>query len=130
MDFSAGVKGGENLPNHSPGCEAIMESEGSISCWLDQLKDGNHDAVHPLWERYFVKLVLLARKLLANKPRLRADAEDVAISVFDSLCRNASIGRFPQLFDRGDLWRVLAVITARKAMHLARDEGRQKRGGL
>jgi DNA-directed RNA polymerase specialized sigma24 family protein len=31
------------------------------------------------------------------------------------------------LLDRDDLWRLLVVITARKANHLLRDEGRQKR---
>jgi DNA-directed RNA polymerase specialized sigma24 family protein len=38
-------------------------------------------------------------------------------------------GRFPELFDRDGLWRLLVLLTARKAAHLLRDEGRQKRGG-
>jgi DNA-directed RNA polymerase specialized sigma24 family protein len=38
-------------------------------------------------------------------------------------------GRFPQLLDRDGLWRLLVVITARKAAHLKRDAARQKRGG-
>jgi DNA-directed RNA polymerase specialized sigma24 family protein len=58
-----------------------------------------------------------------------ADEEDVALSAFDSFCRQAEGGRFPQLQDRESLWRLLVVVTARKAFHLLRDEGRQKRGG-
>jgi DNA-directed RNA polymerase specialized sigma24 family protein len=53
----------------------------------------------------------------------------VALSAFDSFCRIAENGRFPQLQDRDDLWRLLAVITLRKAARAVRDEGRQKRGG-
>jgi DNA-directed RNA polymerase specialized sigma24 family protein len=33
------------------------------------------------------------------------------------------------LLDRDSLWRLLVVMTARKASHLKRDETRQKRGG-
>ena len=38
-------------------------------------------------------------------------------------------GKFPQLTDRDDLWRLLVVITARKAMAQANRNARQKRGG-
>jgi len=53
----------------------------------------------------------------------------VALSAFDSFCRGAAAGRFPRLDDRDNLWRVLVVITARKAGRLRRDERRLKRGG-
>jgi DNA-directed RNA polymerase specialized sigma24 family protein len=106
-----------------------MSEEGSVSRWLGPLQDGNSTAAQQLWERCFLDLVQLARKLMRQTPRAAADEEDVALSAFDSFCRNAEAGRFPQLHDRDDLWRVLAVITARKASHLRRDEARQKRGG-
>src|SRR5206468_9162309 len=50
-------------------------------------------------------------------------------SAFESFCRNAEQGRFPDLLDRDSLWRLLVVMTARKTVHLIRDETRQKRGG-
>jgi DNA-directed RNA polymerase specialized sigma24 family protein len=53
----------------------------------------------------------------------------VALSAFDCFCRNVKRGRFPQLADRDGLWGLLVVLTARKAAHLLRDEGRQKRAG-
>jgi DNA-directed RNA polymerase specialized sigma24 family protein len=58
-----------------------------------------------------------------------ADEEDVALGALDSLYRGVRHGRFPQLQDRDDLWRLLVVITTRKAMHLARDESAPTRGG-
>jgi RNA polymerase sigma factor (sigma-70 family) len=106
-----------------------MAQEGSVSRWLGPLQQGDPAAVQQLWERYFLSLVKLARQRLRPAPPRGADAEDVALSAFDSFCRNAEQGRFPELHDRDNLWRVLAVITARKAARLLRDEGRQKRGG-
>ena len=46
--------------------------------------------------------------------RRAADEEDVALSAFDSFCRGAEQGRFPQLDGRDDLWHLLVVITVRK----------------
>jgi DNA-directed RNA polymerase specialized sigma24 family protein len=71
----------------------------------------------------------LARAKLRNAPRRVADEEDVALSAFDSFCRGAEAGRFPQITDRDSLWRLLVTITARKAAHQIRDERREKRGG-
>ena len=45
------------------------------------------------------------------------------------LLRGTAEGRFPDLADRDDLWRLLVVITARKAAAQARWQARQKRGG-
>jgi DNA-directed RNA polymerase specialized sigma24 family protein len=106
-----------------------MSRQGSVTRWLGQLQAGDTAAAQPLWERYFGRLVGLARAKLHRAPRRAADEEDVALSAFDSFCRNAEQGRFPQLADRDSLWRLLVTITARKAAHQVRDEGRRKRGG-
>jgi DNA-directed RNA polymerase specialized sigma24 family protein len=102
---------------------------GSITHWLEKLQAGDHAAAQQLWERYFHRLVGLARVKLRGTPLRAADEEDVALSAFGSFCRDAGDGRFPELLDRESLWRLLAVITARKAAHLQRDQTRQKRGG-
>jgi DNA-directed RNA polymerase specialized sigma24 family protein len=104
-----------------------MASEGSITGWIGQLKVGDPAAAQQLWERYFQRLVGLARKKLRGARRRAADEEDVALRAFDSFCRGAENGRFPQLEDRDNLWHLLVVLTARKAWHLRRDEARQKR---
>lgn len=106
-----------------------MPSEGSVTRWIEELKAGDSAAAEHLWERYFRRLVRLARKRLQDMPRRAADEEDVALSAFDSFCRAAEHGRFCNLFDRDNLWRLLVTITLRKADDLRRDEHRQKRGG-
>jgi DNA-directed RNA polymerase specialized sigma24 family protein len=106
-----------------------MPPEESVSQWLGQLQAGDPAAAQKLWERYFHRLVGLARRKLRGRRRRAADEEDVALSAFDSFCRGADQGRFPQLHDRDNLWRLLVTITARKAYQHALHEGRQKRGG-
>ena len=106
-----------------------MPSPDSVTRWIELLQAGDHAAVRPLWERYFGQLVLRARAALRGKANLGADAEDVALSAFDSFCRAAQQGRFPNLADRHDLWRLLVVFTARKSSRLLRDASRHKRGG-
>ena len=104
-------------------------SSTSVTQWIDRLKAGDPDAAQKLWERYFRRLVGLARKKLRAAPRRAADEEDVALSAFDSFCRGVEQDRFPQLNDRLDLWQLLVLLTARKASDLAQHERRQKRGG-
>jgi DNA-directed RNA polymerase specialized sigma24 family protein len=106
-----------------------MSSAGSVSHWISLLKAGDHLAAQPLWEGYFQRLVRLARSRLQGSPRRAADEEDVALSAFESFCRRAEQGRFPQLADRDDLWQLLVVLTVRKAIKLREHENRQKRGG-
>ena len=106
-----------------------MNHDESVTQWLDRLQDGHSSAAGALWGRYFQRLVGLARQKLRGAPRAAADEEDVALSAFDSFCRAAEAGRFPQLADRDDLWRVLVSLTARKVAHLYRDAARLKRGG-
>ena len=107
----------------------MSSGPGSVSCWLDLLKAGDHEAAQELWERYFRALVRLARSKLQDLPRRAADEEDVALSAFASFCRAAAKEQFPRLDDRHDLWQVLAMVTARKAIALQRHENRKKRGG-
>jgi DNA-directed RNA polymerase specialized sigma24 family protein len=106
-----------------------MASEGSVSRWIAPLKEGDPTAAQQLWERYFHRLVWLARRRLRSVAPRVGDEEDAALSAFASFCRGALAGRFPQLDDRDSLWKILVVLTARKVSHLMRDEGRQKRGG-
>jgi RNA polymerase sigma factor (sigma-70 family) len=108
--------------------EPERENE-SVTFWLERLKSGDRDVVPQLWERYFPRLIRLARRRLEGSPRRAADEEDVVLSAFNSFCRRVEEGRFPQLEDRTDLWRLLAVITSRKALKQAEANRRAKRGG-
>src|SRR3954463_2679225 len=106
-----------------------MNPGESVSGWMSLLREGDPAAAQRLWELYFHRLVGLARVKLQGQPRRAADEEDVALSAFASFCRAAEAGRFPQLGDRDDLWRLLVTVTERKAYNLVRDQRRLKRGG-
>ena len=58
------------------------------------------------------------------------DEEDAALSAFDSFCAGLARGRFPKLADREDLWRLLVVITSRKASAQADRRRALKRNGM
>jgi DNA-directed RNA polymerase specialized sigma24 family protein len=106
-----------------------MSSDGSVTRWLEPLKAGDPAAIEQLWQRYFARLAALARTRLPGVVRRVTDEEDVALSALASFCRLAEAGRFPELRDRDSLWRLLVVITDRKAAHRVRDETCRKRGG-
>jgi RNA polymerase sigma factor (sigma-70 family) len=107
------------------------DGEGSVTRWIGDLKSGGHSAAQHLWERYFQRLVRLARKTLRDDRRARTveDEEDAALSAFDSFCRAVDRGRFPRLTDRNDLWRLLVVLTVRKAIDQIERRGAARRGG-
>ena len=106
-----------------------MSDDGSITRWLGPLQAGSGEAAHRLWQRFASRLVGLARARLQSAPRRAADEEDAVLSAFDSFCRGAEQGRFPNITDRGDLWNLLVAITVRKVSDQVKHERRQKRGG-
>jgi DNA-directed RNA polymerase specialized sigma24 family protein len=106
-----------------------MSSGGSVTRWVAALKAGDTAAAQPLWERYHRQLVALARRKLDASRRRAADEEDVVQSAFHSFFRGVARGRFPRLIDRDNLWRLLVVITARKALDQLAHEHAKRRGG-
>jgi DNA-directed RNA polymerase specialized sigma24 family protein len=106
-----------------------MSVDESVTLWIKGLRQGSSRAAQELWERYFQRLVDLADRRLPRSIKRDFDEEDVALSAFHSLCAGVAKGRFPQLEDRHNLWSLLVVITARKAMHRIRDATAGKRGG-
>jgi DNA-directed RNA polymerase specialized sigma24 family protein len=105
-----------------------MSTNPAISNWLQALEAGDECAARELWYAYYPQLVRLAARKMQGVPRRMADEEDIALSAFDSFCQGIRAGRFPQLGDRYDLWKILVVITARKAADFAQYIRRQKRG--
>src|SRR5262249_55193711 len=98
-----------------------MNPEGSVTHWIALLQSGDDDAVRSLWERYFRGLVELARKRLCGSALVGED-EQIALSAFDSFCRGARAGRFPDLSGRDNLWGLLLTITTRKVADLVQHE--------
>jgi DNA-directed RNA polymerase specialized sigma24 family protein len=105
-----------------------MSKSDSVTAWLDGVKTGNNADIQRLWDRYFERLVRLARARLPGNRRRVFDEEDVALSAFESFCDRAGRGQFPEMNDRNDLWRLLLTITVRKAVMAIRHQTRQKRG--
>lgn len=107
-----------------------METTGSITAWLNQLQQGDQQAVQRLWEEYFQKMVRLARRKLQPLPQQLADEESLAASAFNSFCLAADKKRFPKLHDRDDLWQVLVMLVRNKAADRKEYHTRDKRNYL
>jgi DNA-directed RNA polymerase specialized sigma24 family protein len=105
--------------------------DGSVTGWIGDLKAGDDDAARLLWDRYFQRLVQVARARLerAHHPGAGAEAEDAALSAFDSFCDRAKRGLFPRLRGRDELRRLLVTITLRKSADRIDLHLRRKRGG-
>jgi RNA polymerase sigma factor (sigma-70 family) len=106
-----------------------MSSGGSVTLWMNALKAGDTNAAEGLWERYYQRMVQLARSKLQRLPRGSSDEEDVALSAFHNFCQAAAANRFPRLANRDDLWQILVMLTARKTIDHHKHNIRQKRGG-
>jgi hypothetical protein len=57
------------------------QDDGSVTKWIGDLKAGGDSAAQHLWERYFERLVQLARARLRSARRAGAieDEEDAAL---------------------------------------------------
>jgi len=109
----------------------LEESDsGSITGWIEALKEGLPLATDVLWQHYFEQIVRLAQRRLGGAShRAVEDAEDAALSAFQALYTGALEGRFAQLNDRVDLWRLLTAITINKVLSQTQRHTRLKRGG-
>ncbi len=105
-----------------------MSESKDVSHWIDLIKDGNSVAAHHIWQHYFDRLVRSVRQNLRGQNRGVSDEEDIVVSVFESFYRAAEHGRFPDLSDRDDLWRLLVKMSARKIVDKRRRDQRQRRG--
>lgn len=102
--------------------------DDDVTQWLSGLARGEESAIRQVWQRYYERLVQLARRKLGDASRRVADEEDAVLSAFESFCEGAAAGRFPRLEDRDDLWKLLVTLTARKAQAQIRRSHRIKRG--
>jgi len=96
---------------------------------IQRVRTGDEAAAQELWNRYSEQIVEVARRSLKDSSRRVQDEEDVAVIAFKSLLAGMTAGRFPELDHRDQLWRLLVVITTRKAAAVIEKDHRQKRGG-
>ncbi len=107
--------------------DSWMSDDNSVTHWVAQLRDGDEKAAAKLWERFFTKLTAVARHHTHGRSFPIADDEDIALSAFKSFCAGLQKGRYNELNGRDSLWRLLVVITARKAADQFAYDGRAKR---
>ena len=107
----------------------VMSDTNNVNHWIERVKAGDSVAANRIWQHYFDRLVRSVRARLMGQNRVVSDEEDIALSVFESFYAAAEQGRFPDLADRGGLWRLLLRMSARKVVDKHRRDRRQRRGG-
>jgi len=106
----------------------LTASVASVTSWLVALRDGESAAAELLWEFLKRRLLTFASGQIRRVSPVY-DEDDVALSAFHTLCDGVQKGRYSDLSNRDELWRLLAVITMNKARKRAAHETRQRRGG-
>lgn len=103
--------------------------EQSVTNWIHGLQEGNEEALEKLWERYFHRLTELAKGKLRNIPTRVSDEEDIALNVLYALSDGAAAGKFDELKNRDELWRLLVAMTSCRVVDQIRGQTAQKQGG-
>lgn len=114
-------------PAPEPGDDEDRKQQ--VTLLIQDLAGGDDNAATHLWELYFRRVAQAAKLRLSPALRRVTDEEDVAASVFESLFDGVSQGKFAELASRDNLWRLLSVMTTRKAADHAQHQLRAKRGG-
>ncbi len=100
---------------------------------IQLLKLGNKNAANLLIERYFDRVVALARRRLAGKQFSDSSGDDIAASVFESLWQRAREHRFAdeELRDSRELWKLLCrMIYFKSQDHVRRASAAKRTGGI
>lgn len=111
----------------SPDCNGFPDS-GIITSLIARLKVGDPEAEQQLWNKYADRIAEIARRTMRHSTNRVLDEEDIVIVTIKSLLNGIRTDRFPELHHRDQLWRLLTVITTRKATAAMDQDRRQKRG--
>jgi hypothetical protein len=109
---------------------STAQTENSVTSWIHAVRVGDEDSARQLWNRYFDRLMAIARSRMSTLPRATYDEEDAAISTFRVLCKRLQEGGYPELSDRNELWQLMLTVILRKIGHRAQYESAEKRGSL
>ena len=106
-----------------------MQNENSITKYFSALKRGESEAAQLIWEKFFKRLIELARKKLKSSPKRWSDEDDIVQQAFAQFFSQVQQNRFPKLNNRGDLWQILAMLVDRRATDKIRRQVNKKSGG-
>lgn len=100
---------------------------GSITGWLDSVRQGNDEAAKNIWDRWYERL---CARVSPHSGRLRIhDNEDIASDAFADFFAALRAGKFSSLRNRAEIWKLLATIAVRKSTASYRFEHAKRRGG-
>jgi RNA polymerase sigma factor (sigma-70 family) len=127
MSEDEGTSAGGRAP--SQGNLGDRDHQGSVERLIGRLRDGDDRALGPLWERYFEKLVKVARGRLplGSPARVEGGSMDAAVNALQSFQSRLRKGEYGWVTSRGDLWKLLVTMTRNKAIKQARRAGAEKR---
>ena len=63
--------------------DLVSNESHSVTNFIQQLKHNDLQAAEEIWQRYFQRLIPLARAKLKALPHQAIDEEDILVSVFD-----------------------------------------------
>ena len=109
--------------------DGFPDQTHSVTLFIERVKAEDPEAAGQIWQRYFERLLPLARSKLKALSHRAVDEEDILVSVFDRFFNAAKQNRFAKLQDRDDLWQILLVLTERKVADTYRRSLAQKRSG-
>ena len=104
-------------------------ADGSVHTEMERLQAADEHVMRVMWDRYFPRLLEVARRRLPRVAGAVDDEQDVALSALESFFRAAQQGRFPNLCDRSGVWRLLSEMTRRKVVDRVRRHCALRRGG-
>ncbi len=105
-----------------------MSVSGSVSEWIEGVKNQDSHAAHRLWNRFHRRLLRMTRRRMGRVSRCVVDENDVVSIAFHSFLQRVGQGQFPNLTNRSQLWRLLTTITDRKIVNNVRKNATIKRG--
>jgi DNA-directed RNA polymerase specialized sigma24 family protein len=96
-----------------------MTPDDSFEQLLARMRDRDAEAARQVFERFFARVVGLARARLDRRLAAKLDAESVANSVMATFFRRSEGGEYA-VSEWSEMWSLLATITVRKCLNRAR----------
>jgi len=85
--------------------------------------------IEQLWDAFYPRMKLAVLSRVRSIQRPVADESGIALSAFHSFIQHARNGKFPNLVDHDEMWRLVKRIAIRKTSDVRKNLLAQKRGG-
>ena len=85
--------------------------------------------IEQLWDAFYPRMKLAVLSRVRSIQRPVADESGIALRAFQSFIQHARNGKFPNLVDQDEMWRLVKRIAIRKTSDVRKNLLAQKRGG-